>query len=179
MHDIQPHLIVLKQLQQRDWLDYLGIIFSGLTFAAAAAGVYVAYSVGAVVQRELTNRRILKDHFIREILEVRQEYLNLIRRLLNGEVKCRDVQTLFRQISMRVDDLAPILNEEFGCDANTLSDCHLQLLTGIEKIPEYENGWTRNREIFASYEGREALREIGTRSYRTFNQVVRQINEAN
>src|SRR5436190_2102009 len=96
---------------KRDIYDVLGLIIAFSSLVISAIGVAVTLWLVAVVQNGINNRRLLKDHFIKEVLEIRKEYLDLLRRLQAGEVGAKDVAYLFQQINIRVEDLMPILKK--------------------------------------------------------------------
>ncbi len=167
------HLLSYKG---RDIFDVLTLVVAALTFMVTAAGVGLTYWLVSVVQNGINNRRLLKDHYIKEVLEIRSEYFDLFRSLQNGELKPKDVAYRYQQLSIRVDDLMPGILEDFSLVKDDLSAYHLSILTRVSELDEYQRKYKLNRKIFTTIKSKEALQEIHRCSIGTFNAIIRQIN---
>lgn len=169
------HLLSNKE---RDIYDVLTLVVATLTFVVTAAGVGLTYWLVSVVQNGINNRRLLKDHYIREVLEIRSEYFDLFRSLQKGELKPKDVAYRYQQLKIRVDDLMPGILEEFPLVNEDLSAYHLSILTGVEELDEYQRKYRKNNKVFTTIKSKEALQEIHRCSIGIFNAIIRQINGA-
>jgi|CXWL01.1.fsa_nt_gi hypothetical protein len=170
---------LLDSSKDRDLFDVLTLALATLSFFVSAAGVGLTYWLVSVVQNGINNRRLLKDHYIREVLEVRSEYFDLLRSLQAGELKSKDVQYRFQQLSIRVDDLMPSIMEEFSSVKDDLSAYHLSILTGVSELDEYQRKYKRNSKVFTTIKSKESLQAIHRCSIGTFNAIIRQISGSN
>lgn len=161
----------------RDLFDVLTLVISGISLLIGASGVIVTLWLAISVQSGFNNRRILKDHFIREVLEIRSDYLDLLRKLQSGEVPAKDVTYYFQQINIRVEALMPLLQAQFALDAS-IRDYHLDLLSGATELAEYAGKFKRNLKVFKSRESRESLQASHARSVKIFTELIVQINDA-
>ena len=166
----------LLSIKGRDIFDVLTLTIAALTFMATAAGVGLTYWLVSVVQNGINNRRLLKDHYIQEILEIHPEYFDLFRSLQKGELKPKDVAYRYQQVKIRVDDLMPGILEDFSLVEEDLSNYHLNILTCIEDLDEYKRKYKSNTKVFTTIRSKEALQEIHRCSIGTFNALIRQIN---
>lgn len=167
---------LLHSNKERDLFDVLTLLLASFSLVVSGAGVALTYWLVSVVQNGINNRRLLKDHYIREILEIRSDYFDLFRSLQNGELKSKDVAYRFQQLSIRVDDLMPGIIEDFGLVKDDLSAYHLNILTGVSELDEYQRKYKRNSKVFTTIKSKEALQEIHRCSIGTFNAIIRQIN---
>lgn len=160
----------------RDIFDVLTLIIAAASLVVSALGVGLTYWLVSVVQNGINNRRLLKDHYIREVLELRLEYFDLFRSLQNGQINPKNLPYRFQQISIRVDDLMPGIKEDFCDVTEDLSAYHLEIFLGIEAISEYQAKYRANKKVFANKASKEALQELQRCSIGTFNSIIRQIN---
>lgn len=161
----------------RDLFDALTLIAAWLSLVVSIAGVLVTCWLAVSVQSGFNNRRILKDHFIREILEIRQEYLDLLRRLQVGDVFAKEVTFLFQQINIRVEDLMPILVEQFKLTQN-FRDYHINILSTVTEIPEYTTKFRGNGKVFLRKDSKEILQSAHANNMGVFTKVIIEINDS-
>lgn len=169
---------LLHPNKDRDLFDLIGVIIPLLSLLLSLVGVALTYWLVSVVQNGINDRRLLKDHFIREILDIRKEYFALLTDLQSGRVKAKQVALLFQRISVRVEDLVPIVSEEFPAATIDLLEYHVNLLSGVTSIDEYERKFPKNLRIFTTIRSRQALHDIQSESIGAFNSLIRQINNS-
>jgi hypothetical protein len=163
---------------KRDVYDVLGLIAAFGSLFVSAVGVLVTLWLVTVVQNGINNRRLIKDHFIKEVLEIRKDYLDLLRKLEEGEVSPKQVPYLFQQINIRVVDLMPILQREFNLVKDNISDYHVKVLGRVTEIREYTRKFKGNGKVFREAESKEQLQEIHGSSIGVFNSLIMQINDS-
>jgi hypothetical protein len=162
----------------RDAFDVLGLIAAFASLVVSAAGVLVTLWLVTVVQNGINNRRLIKDHFIKEVLEIRKEYLDLVRMLEEGSVKPKLVPVLFRQINIRVLDTMPILQREFSLVKDNIGEYHFKVLTAVTEMKEYTRKYKGNGKVFLDVDSKEKLQEIHGASIGVFNLLIMQINDS-
>lgn len=169
---------VFQLNKDRDMFDVATLGLSLISAVVAGIGVLITYWLVTVVQNGINDRRLLKDHFIREVLEIRGEYFDLFQSLQEGKHKAKQIQFLFQQISIRVEDLMPSLYDEFVLVKDDLTAYHLTVLNGVAELEEYKRKYSRNTRVFTTIRSRDSLQLIQRESIGTFNSLVRQINNS-
>ena len=66
-----------SSLEAADWIALFGVLVN--------AGL--AYWIVRTIQNNLTNKRVLKDHFINEIKEIRNDYKTCLNNLYSNKLK--------------------------------------------------------------------------------------------
>ena len=110
-----------------DFIDLLGIVVnSGL-----------AIWVVSTLQNNLTNKRYLKDHLIKEICEIRGDYKKFLTELYNGRIKPKAVVPWFKLMNIKTRDIMEILSQKFEIDSDFLKPYQSDLRTTVTELNEF------------------------------------------
>ena len=99
-----------SSLEAADWIALLGV--------AVNAGL--AYWIVRTIQNKLTNKRVLKDHFINEIKEIRNDYKTCLNNLYSNNTHPHRVIPWFKLMNIKVDDLMTIVYTKYKIDKSKL-----------------------------------------------------------
>lgn len=105
-------------------------------------GCGVAYILSVVIPKKMQNDRSLKDFFMTEFQNIRNEYNDFCKAICMGEVGATKIKETFKQLSMKLDDLQDVANQNLEVNLNLTSELNqTQLrLTGSDEInDQYEN----------------------------------------
>ena len=99
-------------------IDLLGIIVN----------IGIAYYIAKVVQDKQSNKRVLKDYFISEVIEIEKEYKNFYNKFLKGEIQPQRVLEWFKVINIRTETLHEFLKEQYSIDTIEIKNYRSNLL---------------------------------------------------
>lgn len=100
----------LYSFQISDWINIAAIIVNS----------FLAFWIVRTIQNRLTNKRVLKDHFINEIKEIRSEYRNCLNRLHSNKAIAKSILPWFKLMNIKVNDLMDILNKKYKLEKDLL-----------------------------------------------------------
>lgn len=156
-----------SSLEPADWIAVFGVLVN--------AGL--AYWIVRTIQNKLTNKRVLKDHFINEIKEIRNEYKTCLNNLYSNNTHPHRVIPWFKLMNIKVDDLMKIVYTKYKIDRSKLKPYQIELRDLI----------TNNNDFMAQYNSDKVTFTEGSRSQlikfqqshnQLFNEIIITINDA-
>ena len=116
-----------------DCINIFGILVN------AALAIWIV----RVIQNKLTNNRVLKDHFINEVKEIRNEYRVCLSNLHSNKMHSKNIIPWFKLMNIKVSDFMGIINEKYNIDKDMLypyQNTLRELVTEDENfIQQYKN----------------------------------------
>jgi hypothetical protein len=147
-----------------DWIAITGILIN------AILGVSIVF----FLQSKLTNKRLLKDHFINEVKELRKEYETYFKTL--STIPPLEVLQVLKSINRKGSDLLFILKEKYKVDEKVFTPFHIELSEIITDDPEFIRNY-RGKSTVLSAEGSRSLRKFQNENSRLFNAIIIRIND--
>lgn len=121
-------LTILSCIQLSDVIAILDIIIT----------IVIAVWIGVFIQRNFTTVRAVKEYFISENQEIRNNYNTFLDGLYTGNAKANQVQEWFKIMTMRIDIYEDFLKKEFSVHPK-MSKHHTRikiLITGSDELNE-------------------------------------------
>lgn len=158
---------IILDLSFSDYLDIFSLIIN--SFLA----IWIVY----IIQNNLNNKRILKDHFINEIKELRKEYKNFLNSLYLGKLKPKEVIPWFKLMNIKSKNLLFLLNKKYKVDKNALHPYQIHLRKIVTEFSEFDENFKTNREFKLSEESKNELIIFQQDYNGIFNSLIMDIND--
>jgi len=157
----------ISSLTAADWIALLGV--------GVNAGL--AYWIVRTIQNKLTNKRVLKDHFINEIKEIRNDYKTCLNNLYTNNTHPHRVIPWFKLMNIKVDDLMTIINKKYFIDKDKLKPYQIELQELITNNEDFIKQYNLEKVIF-SESSRTQLIKFQQSHNQLFNELIISINDA-
>ena len=98
----------------------------------------------------LTNKRVLKDHFITEIKDIRSEYKIFLNNLYSNNTRVKSVIPWFKLMNIKVIDIMRTINEIYKIDENILNPYQNELRELITENEDFISSFNLEQNIIFS-----------------------------
>jgi hypothetical protein len=170
MDDVLKFFVVLKfSLEFSDYIEIFGIIVNFI----------LAIWIVQTIQNKLTNKRVLKDHFICEIKELRLEYNDYIKNCYAGNLIPQETLRWFKLINIKTIHLMNDVQDLYKVSCPELTSFHNDLRDIITNSTEYSTNFRPNTPVVFSSITKRQMDLIQLTHYGLFNKLVRLVNDAN
>lgn len=170
MGDILKFIFVFKySLDFSDFIDVFGIIVN----------FFLAIWIVKTIQNKLTNKRVLKDHFISEIKELRVDYNLFIKDCYDGNLIPKDTLRWFKLRNIKNTHLMNDVNELYNISSDDLNSFQSDLSDLITNSIEYSSNYRSNHVVIFKASTKRELDLIQARYYGLFNKIIRSVNDSN
>lgn len=160
--------ILLCSLEPSNYIDLLGI----------SVNAVLAFWIIKTIQNKLTNKRVLKDHFISEIKDIRLDFLNCIDNLHSNKTHPKILLPWFKFMNIRVNDLMIILNEKYEIQLDHLLPYQQDLQELITNNEEFINQFKMDLPIQFSEISKIQFLRFQQENNKLFNNLIIKINDA-
>jgi hypothetical protein len=157
----------LCSLEAADWIALFGVIVN--------AGL--AYWIVRTIQDKLTNKRVLKDHFINEIKDIRNEYKTCLNNLYANSTHPHRVIPWFKLMNIKIDDLMTLINKKYNIEKSKLKPYQVELQELITNNEDFMAHYNHDKVIF-SQASRTQLIKFQQSHNQLFNEIIITINDA-
>lgn len=152
-----------------DWLSVTSIAVSAIGIVVSAI---VAIWIVDTLQKRLDRNHQLKDHFSKEVLDVREQYRKLVRDLTGTSQRPKEIVNNFKITGIYANDLLQLLNTQFKTPTNILQPFQTELPAIATECEEYNNAYRRNRKFQYRKVTIEAIREFEKKHDKLFNDIL-------
>lgn len=150
-----------------DWIDLIGVVVN----------VVFGFWIVMTIQNKVTNRRILKDHFISEIKEIRTEYKNCLSNLYSNNTRPHLVLPWFKLMNIKIDDMMEILHKKYKVDKSILKPYQIDLRELITNNTDFINQFSSEKVTFSD-SSRGQFIVFQQANNHLFNDLIIKINDA-
>jgi len=154
-------------LETADWIELGSVIINAI----------LAYWIVRTIQNKLTNKRVLKDHFITEIKDIRSEYKNCLNNLYSNSTHPHRIIPWFKLMNIKVDDLMTLINTKYKIDKSKLKPYQIELRDLITNNHDFMAQYNSEKVIF-SESSRSQLIKFQQSHNQLFNEIIIAINDA-
>jgi len=158
----------LKSFQPSDWIDLIGILVNSL----------LAIWIVRTIQSKLTNKRVLKDHFINEIKEIRNDYKTCLNNLYTSQSVAKRVIPWFKLMYIKVDDLMKLINQKYAIDKKMLSPYQNELRELITENEDFIKQYETGKPITFSEDSKSQFIKFQQSYNHLFNDIIIRVNDS-
>ena len=139
----------------------------------------LAYWIVRTIQNNLTNKRVLKDHFIAELKEIRNEYKTCLSNLYSNKSNSKSIIPWFKLMNIRVTDLVNYLNKKYKVDLVALNPYQNELRELVTNNADFISQFKSKKPIVFSDISRLSLIKFQQEHNHIFNDLIVKINDCN
>lgn len=154
-------------LSTSDVISIVDIIIS------AGIGVWIATGV----QKNLTKKRYLRDHFIQEINSIRQEYKDLFSEIIFEKMNAKTIKDRLKIMSARISSFDKFVHQEFKISDSLIKNEHAEFQQFITGNDEFNDQYQSDVVKFSSSTKMDVLKWQG-RFADAFTKRIIDVNNA-
>lgn len=152
-----------------DFSDFIEILSIGVN---AILGFWIVRTI----QNKLTNQRVLKDHFISEIKDLRAEYNEFVKRMYNGLIEPQETLRWFKIASIKKNHLLSDIRDIYTTSDDKLDEFHNKLHDIVINSNEFIMNYRTNSPIRSSPITQRKLDNLQTAYNGIFNKLIIIVN---
>ena len=150
-----------------DWIAIAGIVVNSV----------LAVWIVRTIQNRLTNKRVLKDHFITEIKEIRTEYKCFLNNLYASKTVAKTIIPWFKLMNIKVNDIMDLINEKYKIDKAILNPYQNDLREMITENEDFIKQFESENSIDFSEISKTQFIKFQQDNNRLFNKIIVKIND--
>lgn len=158
----------LCSLLPSDWIDITGLLINS----------FLAFWIVKTIQNRLTNKRVLKDHFITEIKEIRNEYRNFLSNIYSCKTHPRIVIPWFKLMNIKVNDIMSVLNVKYSIDRNYLLPYQHDLQELITNNEDFITQFNDDKNVTFTETSKIQFIKFQQENNQLFNDIIIKINDS-
>lgn len=159
---------IFNSLDHSDYVEIFGVIINSI----------LAYWIVRTIQTNLTNKRVLKDHFINEIKDIRNEYKNCLNNLYSNKTHPKIVIPWFKLMNIRVTDTMKLINHKYQIELTKLNPYQITLQELITNNEDFMNQFRNDKPIEFSDISKIQLIKFQQENNQIFNEIIIAVNDA-
>jgi hypothetical protein len=158
----------LSSLDHSDFVEIFGVMVNSL----------LAYWIVRTIQTNLTNKRVLKDHFINEIKDIRNEYKNCLNNLYSNRTHPKLVIPWFKLMNIRVGDTMNLINNKYNIETTKLNPYQITLQELVTNNEDFMNQFKNDSPVEFSENSKIQLIKFQQENSQLFNEIIIAVNDA-
>lgn len=164
-----------EPLKQADWiLIWNTVVLGAGTLVNAAFGFWIVRTI----QGKMTDKRVLKDHFIVEIKELRSEYKSFLIHLYSNNIHPKKVIPWFKLMNIKIDDLMELISPRYKIDKNVLLPYQTSLRDLVTENEDFMQQFKVDKNVVFTEGSRASFIKFQQEHNKLFNSVITKINDA-
>ena len=173
---------VQEVLSASDRILFWQTVIIGVQTIIIAIGIGVSAGVGIwivrTMQDRLTNKRVLKDHLMQEVKDLRDEYREFLKGIYTDKTIGAHVMPWFKLMDLKIDDLMDIANAKYKIAKTMLAPYQKELLELITENKDFEQQFKSGLAINFKDESKTAFIIFEQNHNHLFNDIIIAINDA-
>jgi hypothetical protein len=149
-----------------DYIDVAGIIVN----------ILLTIWIVTVIQNRSANKRVLKDHYINELKEIRNEFKTCLSNLYNDKVNPKNILPWFKLMNIKITDFIEEANSTYKIDKNILNPYQNELRELITENSDFISQFNLNQKLVLSVKSKNELMQFQQKHSKIFNQLIIKIN---
>lgn len=144
---------------------------------AIIVNVILTIWIVIVLQNRSNNKRILKDHYINEIKELKNDYKSFLTNLYNCKVSPKNIIPWFKLMNIKVTDIMEEINWIYKIDKDKLNPYQNELRDLLTDNEDFNNQFN-NEKLYLSTISKNSLIKFQQDRNKLFNQIILKINNS-
>jgi len=129
------------------------------------------------LQKNLANKRYLKDYLIAEIKDLKAEYGKFLSELYSGKSKPKRITPWFKLMNIKVQDTMEIVSKKYKIDKGILKNYQIELRNFVTDLEEFESNYKKDNYIQLSSKSQGELIQFQQDNNSKFSSLIIKINE--
>ncbi len=148
--------------------DYISLV-------SILVNVGLTYWIIDSLQDRKNNKRILKDHYINEVKEIKSDFKTLFTELFGAKITPKNFLTWYKLANVKMKDLVEDLNEIYKIESNCLNPYQTELRNIITENKDYISQFKKD-ELKLSPTTKNILIRFQQNNNKIFNKIIIKIN---
>ena len=149
-----------------DIISIIGIIVNSI----------LALWIVFTIQKNIDNKRVLKDFLISEVRSLKTDYSNLLNNLQKGVLRPRRVNATFKLLNIKTQNIMEITSTKCKINEGYLKPYQTELRTLITELDEYVSSFKNDDLIDLKAESMNKLIVFQQANSKFFNNLIVEIN---
>lgn len=145
---------------------------------AIIVNAILAVWIVRVIQDKLTNKRVLKDHFISEVKDLRLDYEECIKSAYNGTLLPKSITRWFKIKNIKKNHLLKYLKDVYNVESPDLNNFHVELRELLTNSQEYVNNYRANNQLLLTISSKKEIDKLQIKYYHVFNKIIIEVNDS-
>ncbi len=137
----------------------------------------LAIWVVIILQKNLTNKRYLKDHLITEVKNLREDYKKFLNELYCGNLKPDKITPWFKLMNIKVQGVMKIIYQKYKIDEHYLENYQVELRELVTDLKEFNENYKDNKPIVLDSNSEKELIQFQQNNSSKFNDLIIKIND--
>ena len=146
-----------------------------INIISIAVNIILTLIIVYVVQKNVNNKRVLKDHYINEIKVIREEFRNHLNSLYAGKLCPKNIIPWYKLMSIKLYDLAIDLNDTYCSRLDIFNEYQNTLRDLITESNDF-NIQFNNSTLVVSPKLKNDIIKFQQNNSKTFNELIVYIN---
>jgi len=150
-----------------DWIDIASIVVN----------FFLAIWIVTVFQDKLNNKRVLKDHLINEVKDIRDDYRTFLNILYSNKSEPSQIAPWFKLMNIKINDILDLISKNHSIDRKILYPYQVELRDIITEFDEYIDNYISNTNITLLPTSQLSIIQFEQRNNHIFNDIIVIIND--
>lgn len=147
-----------------------------IDIAAIVVNIILTVWIVMVIQNRSANKRFLKDYYISELKEIRNEFKNCLSNLYNNKVLPKNIIPWFKLMNIKVTDYMEGVNSTYKVDQKFLEPYQNELRELITENQDFINQFNSKEKLILSSVSKNELIRFQQVHSKLFNKLIIKIN---
>jgi hypothetical protein len=154
-------------LSTSDIINLIGLIIH------STLAVYIVI----ILQKNLANKRHLKDFLISEIKNLRIEYKKFFNELCSGNLRAKKIIPWLKLLNIKSYNTLKIIKKKYKVKKNYLNSYQVELKKLVTELDEFNLNYKENKKIALKEESFSKLIKFQQENSSKFSSIIIMINE--
>jgi hypothetical protein len=127
------------------------------------------------IQDKSNNKRFLKDHYINEIKDLKNDYKMHLSNLYNCKVSPKTIIPWFKLMNIKVNDVMDEIHCNYGISEDFLNSYQNELRDLLTDNEDFNNQFNDEKLIFSA-SSKNSIIKFQQENNKLFNQIILKIN---
>ena len=130
----------------------MDFIFWKVTFGDCIALISLAVTIwiAIIVQGNLTQSRYIREHFIKEITQIRDDYRGLFAQLYTNQLSAKDIKNRLKILSIRLQSIEAFIEAYYQIDSEKIYNIHSEFQKFLTSEDEFNCQFSNEYIIFSN-----------------------------
>lgn len=130
----------------------MDFIFWKVTFGDCIAliSLVVTIWIAIIVQGNFTQSRYIREHFIKEITQIRDDYRRLFAQLYTNQLSAKDIKNRLKILSIRLQSIEAFIEAYYQIDGEKIYNIHSEFQKFLTSEDEFNCQFSNEYIIFSN-----------------------------
>ena len=148
-----------------------------ISLISLIVNIFLTIWIVKTLQKNLANKRYLKDYLITEIKDLKAEYGKFLSELYSGKSKPKRITPWFKLMNIKVRDTMEIVPKKYKIDKEILKNYQIELRNFVTDLEEFKSSYKDNEMVVLKEESMVELMKFHRNNNSKFSSLIIKINE--